>query len=341
MDEISLLRRARTNIPDRTPNEVARGRTALVNLIETQGPVTPRKVVDTNTASTLTSTRHRRQVTAWAGFSVLGAAAMVIALVVINLVGIPGWQGGAEPAAASVLKSAAAATLNFSDPGVAPGQFLLVKTRAMYLTEGSPTGDVENFRQDLYIPANRKDDWVWVRFPDTTPSGTVEAGPSQTARFKGGLTENGSAYGWGYYDGTKVNTDYAALPRDPQQLLTKIYEFNGTTGPSPDGEALVWIADLLRTGTVPADLRAALYSAAAAIPAVTITEEQATLDGRTGVAIGRDEGASNIRQDIIIDPSTGQFIGERQVVLADTGNMPAGTIRGSASVTSTVVDAAP
>jgi hypothetical protein len=47
-------------------------------------------------------------------------------------------------------------------------------------------------------------------------------------------------------------------------------------------EAFVTIADGLRTGVVPADLRAALYKAAALIPGVTVGDRQATVDGRTG-----------------------------------------------------------
>jgi RNA polymerase sigma-70 factor (ECF subfamily) len=58
---------------------------------------------------------------------------------------------------------------------------------------------------------------------------------------------------------------------------------------------LTFIGDLLRTGLVPADLRASLYKAAALIPGVTITDTQATLDGRTGIATGRVEEETNMR----------------------------------------------
>ena len=60
-------------------------------------------------------------------------------------------------------------------------------------------------------------------------------------------------------------------------------------------------------------LRAALYKAAALIPGVSVTDDQAALDGQSRVAIGRVEGALNVRQDITIDPTTGQLIGEREV----------------------------
>ena len=112
-------------------------------------------------------------------------------------------------------------------------------------------------------------------------------------------------------------------------------------GQSRDGQALEWITSTLRRGTVPAEFRAALYKTAAEIPGVTITEEQATLNGKTGVAIGRLETASNTRRDLIIDPATGQFIGEREVILDESAGVPAGTVTASSAVTTTVVDAAP
>lgn len=75
----------------------------------------------------------------------------------------------------------------------------------------------------------------------------------------------------------------------PQKLLTKIYKDTEGAGVSKDGEALVAIADVLRCGFVPADLRAALFQAATGSPGVDMTSEQANLDGRRGVAVGRDE----------------------------------------------------
>ena len=104
---------------------------------------------------------------------------------------------------------------------------------------------------------------------------------------------------------------------------------------------MVYIADLLRTGLIPADLRAALYKAAALIPGVTVTDNQATLRGQTGVAIGRVEDVSHMRQDIIIDPLTGQLIGERSVLTEGTGDIPAGTVAGWTTIRTRVVDSAP
>jgi len=295
----------------------------------------------------------------WTGFSTLTATGLTVAIVAASVLGIGGLNGRADPAAASALESAATTTLHFSDPVVGRGQYELVRTDAIFAASGSVEKDgpfvafLQNYHGETYVPADRSDDWVWISCARTpfqtfgpeseTLAKMFTSGGDTTVyrRLLGGVGANGDPFG-GYNNGTRnPSDDYNALPRDPQQLLDTIYNFNGKAGQSRDGEALVWIADTLRSGTVPAEVRAALYKAAALIPGVTIAEEQATLNGATGAAIGRVETASNIRQDIIIDPVTGQFIGERQVALDSYNGLPAGTTIASTAVTTTVVDAAP
>ena len=86
------------------------------------------------------------------------------------------------------------------------------------------------------------------------------------------------------------------------------------------------MADLLRSGLVPADLRAALYRVLGKVPGLEITEQVANLDGKKGTAYGiSDDGT---RHDVIIDPATGQFIGERQITDEGFEGIPAGTVIG-------------
>ena len=362
MDELSLLRRARTNIPERTPDEIARGRAALFAAIEDESPFAIFEPAETEEAASTPKplNRRRRRAVAWTGFSALGAAALIVTLVGANVVGVPGvGVGGAEPAAASVLESAATATLKFSDPTIAPGQYMLVQTDGVFLAQGSisadsdTTGYLENYHDELYVPANRDDDWVWVqcvRTPAQTFGPESEAFAKLVAddyakydadiirRFPGGITPSGAFAG--YDNGSQSTVDYAALPQEPEQLLQKIYEMNQAA--LPDDQALAWIVATLMRGTVPAEFRALLYETAALIPGVTITENEATLIGVTGIAVGRVEPERKMRQDLIIDPATGQFIGERQVLLEGIGDyVPPGTLMASTAVTTTVVDAAP
>lgn len=331
MDTLTLLRSVRSP-EDPSDEALARGRQALSERI-----LRKRSRVHTG---------RRIRI---AGLSALGAAAITTALVWTNVVGFAGWRGGAEAAAAQALHSAALATIDTSDPVVADGQYLLVETTAVNLaTIGAEDGSYASYlfksQDELYVPANWDDDWIWNRHPIETYQtfGADSEAAAESRPDPDNTTELLRAPAGAFYGGPPTMTygDLAALPRDPVQLLNYIYRVTLGAGPSPDGEALVYIADRLRTGVVPADLRAAFYEAAARIPGVTITEGRATLDGRTGVAFGRDEGG-DFRQEIIIDPETGLFIGERTVTLTGFDEIPAGTVIGWSAVVTSVSDSAP
>lgn len=351
MDELTVIRSTRDHTREPSPEVLARGRAALSARIDSETPVALFTQLGNDTAFTTLQVRRRRRTVAWAGFSALGAASVTVALVATNVLGFAGWNGGADPAAARVLESASEATLEFSDPVVGPDQYLLVRTHAVYAgTEFDGdvlTGSQENSVRELYVPGDRTRDWVFI---GCGPTVTQIFGPKYEARpqrpdyfaiFPAGVAPSGTWGGYSTGDGNGGSHDYGALPRDPKELLQAIYKMNRDSGESRDGQVLGWMADTLRHGTVPADLRAAIYIAAAEVPGVTIAEEEANLNGMTGVAIGRFESASNTRQDIIIDRATGQFIGERRVNLDSIAGFPAGTVTESTAVTSTVVDAAP
>lgn len=364
MDELSLLRRARTDIAERAPEEVARGRAALVAAMEGESPIANGTRGPVVTAPSRTP-RRRRRAAAWTGFSVVGATAVVTSIVAVNVVGIPGVHTGADPAAASVLESAALAALQFSDPVVAPGQFLRVQTDGVFLAQGQVdaesehTSFLESYHDELYVPADRGDDWIWVRCmrsPVETFGPESEAFAKKIVEmrsahdgdvwrsFPGGNTPGGPFVG--YDDGTGGDiVDHTALPREPELLLQMLYKMYEPapfdTQAVPETQVLDWVISTLMRGTVPAEFRAVLYETAALIPGVTITEDQATLSGATGVAIGRGGPESQTRREFIIDPATGQFLGEREMVLVGWPGVPADTVWAWTAVTTTVVDAAP
>lgn len=372
MDELTLLRSTRDDRREPSSDALASGRAALMKKIGSD-----RRAALAGSRLSLTPPKNalrRRQNVAWAGFSVLGAASLTFALVATNVLGLGGWTGGADPAAANVLHTAAAATVRFSDPILNPGEYLFVLTDGAAVVTGTLDADAERIRQqggdiqdsdavsaletqrqELYVPADHSDDWVWIqctsrplqtfgprseKFADELAASTREYDSDTIREFPGGITPGGQNFG-GYRDGVETRVDYDSLPTDPTQLLSKIYELNGNAGQSREGEALEWITSALNQGTAPAEFRAALYGAAAEIPGVEITESSATLNGTTGVALGRVETADNTRHDIIIDPATGRFIGERHITLDGFADVPAGTAMYWTTVTTTVVTTAP
>ena len=338
MDELTLLRRLHDN---KTPTQesLTRGRAALFSQINNPGPA-PRPV------------KSRRRV---GGLSALAAFGIAGALVATNIVGLGGWRGGADSAAAAVLERAATAAISFQDPQVSAGQYLLVESENVHVTDGQEKdGPVIAYTisesSDLYVPADRDGEWVWQRNPVSvvdvlTPGGEAMVARSHPTSGPSAEPTLLAAAGGAFY-GNSANSqwgDFDSMPRDPYRLLNHIYLTTLGAGSSPDGEALVFIADTLRQGTAPADLRAALLRAAAMIPGVTITDDQATLDGTTGTAIGRLEGVNGLRNEIIIDPDTGTLIGERTVATSaiPESSVSAGEVWSWSSVTTSVVDSAP
>ena len=94
--------------------------------------------------------------------------------------------------------------------------------------------------------------------------------------------------------------------------------------------------EILRAGQMPAELRAQWYRALAKIPGMTVLAAETNLDGRTGVALGLDD-RHEIRQ-LIIDPATGGFIGERTVAGAEPSEawIKPGTELGASAITTAV-----
>lgn len=108
--------------------------------------------------------------------------------------------------------------------------------------------------------------------------------------------------------------DILGLPTDAARLRTELYRIGHGRGASDDEEALTLIADVLRTGYAPAELRAALFEVVKTIPGVDVVNRNVTLDGRNGVALGRREPNRNgQRHELILDRETGEFIGERGI----------------------------
>lgn len=282
----------------------------------------------------------------------LAAAAVVVGLVMTDTIGVAGLRPGASAEAAELLDNAAVDTIRTADPVVRPGQYLAITTDHVNLNSDI-SGDtqlrwLDRGTDTTYIPYDRHDEWSLVRSPEEpvdyfSPAAKTRAllQYASTRALYDGKNELIRGRDGNFYGTPADEADFAALPRDARVLLNRIYRTTLGQGQSPDGEALEWIAGQLRTGIVPADLRAAMYRAAALIPGVTVTEKETVLDGRTGVAIGRVEPATGARVEIVIEPQTGLMIGERRVATRTGYGIPAGKVTESSAVTVKVVGTAP
>ncbi|WP_394249063.1 CU044_5270 family protein [Arthrobacter pityocampae] len=355
MDDLQLLHTTRNDVGTIPPATLARGRERLMRATQSEAAAQHHEDVFMTSHET---TRRSTQVRFRRGFTLVAAAAVFLTgVLVVSDVVLPDPQPLSAEAAA-VLEDAAAATIRTSDPVVLPGQYLKVETDA--LTGASSVADGQQISwqvtttDELYIPADTNREWIWNRQApvptETAPEAVKEAArlqptvdPATYAALTGVFRAPGGAFGKGeqYTIIGAPLTDTDDLPRDPQALLDRIYEHTKGAGKTPDLEAFETIVESLRTGIIPADLRAAFYQAAALIPGVEVMDRQATIDGRTGIAIGKATPEGGSRQDIIIDPASGLVIGEQIVILQDYPGSPAGVVESWTSVQTTVVDSAP
>jgi hypothetical protein len=358
MDDLQLLREMRSDIGSAPPATLARGREKIMAKISPAS--TTVASTDRHNKGTVSPIRFRRR----ALFASAAAALLVGGIVVADVVRPNG--PGATAEAAEVLNNAAAATIRTSDPVVGPGQYLKIETTELtgagaQAADGSDINWQETTGGQVYVPADREGEWVWNREGRVPLASSSEEAKAEARRLRelsktenfpkdqvnpmvgGVLRANGGAF-YGNEPTVIIGTplkEAGSLPKDPQALLDLIYDRTKGAGKSPEAEAFVTIANGLRTGVVPADLRAALYKAAALIPGVTVGNRQATVDGRTGIAIGIPSSDGVARTDIIIDPASGLVIGEQQVLLKDYPGAPAGTVTSWTSVKTSVVNAAP
>ena len=330
MDELTLLREIREDVTPPDRSALDRGRAALMHAASTEDAEQSRRVPV-----------HRRL--RWAAGMSLAAATVVTALVATNLMGL----GAQDSAVASVLHESAEAAVRAADPVVGPEQYLRVDTTAVDAQTTSEDGSDVSYltisTDSLFIPADRADEWVWARGASEPYETFGPASEAAAAEAPTGTAELVRAAGGAFYAGEprKGSPGAGTWPTEPHALLAAIRDETAGQGVSADDEALTYIIDTLARDQVPAATRSALYEAAALIPDVEIHDDRATLNGRTGVAIGRTEDRANTRQEMIIDPSTGDFIGQRRVLLRSESGMPAGTTTTWTSSVTSVAESAP
>ena len=274
-------------------------------------------------------TRDRRRAMApnrrrlWYVAAVGAAAAAVYAVAGVPW-GSPGPSGplGASPAAAAVLDRAASVVP--VDPPARGEQYWAIRTVGTTASGAAltdPTGGTESLA--TYLVTGDRVDYVAVDGSRPTWTESTKAirvtqlsGPPDfgrpersTSAWTSNLTPADIPPAWQVPSPAFL----ASLPRDATALRERLYADSAGRGPSADGEAVVYVADVLRSGLVPADLRAALYRVLETVPGVEITDAQATIDGRTGTAIGRFESVQGLRQELVIDPASGEVMGERTI----------------------------
>ena len=328
MDQLTLLRRTRDDLAPPDPAALEAARARLVQRATRPARRPPRLAL------------------------VAVAAALVAVVAAIGL-----WPGSTPPASAAVLLHRAARAVD-DGPSPGPGQYLAVETREVamdYLasSDGSPGGlaggVLERTVSTTYVPHDRAGAWAtrsWSEphgrvyggaemqaYADRTYAQSAHADDPTVERALAGHFGNGELGG-----GRDDQPDLAVLPRDPDRLLSYLQHADPSSD-MPGSTAIEEASALLRSGTVPRDLRAAMYDALARLPGVVVIDEQKALDGRTGTAIGVRTGS--YLDAVVIDTSTGDYLGQYMVQTRAFAHVPAGTVVDQTSVRLSVVDDLP
>jgi hypothetical protein len=302
-----------------------------------------------------------------------GIAAAVAGVLLL----VPSTKDSGVPATSSqtvvALRSAADVTIHQRDVPLRPGQFRYIADHAYVVPRAGsehPLAWSYYLTTRTWVPYDQQQPWT----QDYRSTGPVHwlVGDAAEGR-RQGITDPLHAFGpddgrttarCGDFmhvgptqgpcvdatNGKQVTTySLSGLPRDPNALLPVLRGGSGDgsvdDGPPPLSAAGVLnrASMLLGSGLVPADLRAAIYRALAMMPELRITDRFANLDGRVGIAYGVTDRMGDVREDIVIDPRTGQFIGMRQVLTSDDPSMRlrAGTVINYSALTTSVVNAVP
>jgi hypothetical protein len=293
----------------------------------------------------------------WLRWAVSAAAVLLIVagVLIVQTVSIGDHPPAASAAAAGL--NSAADKVGARDPAVAPGQYRYLAAHSWNLATIALAGKDGNTADaglsylqeqlsETWIPADPDQEWL-LRTGDTDNRkwlvGSEAKAKEEGIELPPGRHEEmraprGEFYGRNEPSWQTPTPEFlAALPTDPKKLYDKLRADTAGRGQDPDLEMLVYVADVLRGGTVPAAVRANLYRTLAMVPGLEITDGAANLDGKVGVAYGMNRAGG--RQEVIIDAATGQFIGEREVNTRALPGLPAGTVTSYSSVTSAVVDA--
>lgn len=264
----------------------------------------------------------------------------------------------------STMRAAAARTLRFGDPKVGPGQYLYVKdvaqSLAVYGGDSGPLGLRITGQTEKWVPYDQSGTWVQHYEQVGKPKwviGTRAQIAKRGAKLERELTGShppswAEAICGDFYhamnggtprcvDGNEVrkqpNTQLLKqVPRDPKAYLR--WAAGGATAHPDDveREAMQTSSMLLSSGVIPAALRATIYRALATLPDLKVTERVANFNGKRGTALGLD--SVDRRQELIIDPDTGQYLGARSSALAGNDVLPSGTVDYFDALTVAVVD---
>ncbi|HEY4850558.1 MAG TPA: CU044_5270 family protein [Streptosporangiaceae bacterium] len=358
MNDLQELGAMRADVTGRRPEDLHRARDLLIAEISAAGQHGParraaraRRLGRIARGIRLTD-RHGR---IWpratlAGATAVAAAAAITAGLVAGSPGRP--RPGGHPGrgvavidVAYVLGHAASAAAAAYQPVPLPGQFIYVTSVATELSmsggggcpTSAPSADFPGCNAPPVAWLFTNDRKIW-QSADGSQAGALRIVHRSQQKLPWGVTPPPLAGSRVEWDPLPADTcpgkapargTYAfltTLPTARAQLRAWIYQHKGGGQPA-DEQAWTDIGDMLREMLVPPKLAAALFQVAATIPGVTVVRHATDAAGRSGIAVARYDSGLGADAELIFDPHSYQFLGERSVMAKPVrGEGPAGTV---------------
>ena len=273
----------------------------------------------------------------------IAVATGAVGAVAAGLLLVPQLLPGPPSAAAGELLGRAAEAAARSAPAPLPGPGDVVYTYGLDAQVNGLSGDLPVFREhpehvchtlvERWTPVDGADRPLGRNAAGVTEDSARDPGAPVTAdplcffdefTFEPELGGDGTG-GWQLPDRAFV----ATLPTDAAELHDRArrdavaLEYADT-----DDGTLTLLSDLAlsQSPEVGPDLRAALFGAIALVPGVDTAGTATTLLGDTGAVVARTDG-DGFRRELVFDPDTGTFLGERQITGSAAGlGVPDGTV---------------
>ena len=314
IDELERVRRLRADEPPPSEGAWREASAALTRAIASEGRLSRPPRRPTSRLSRRASRRGRRLFRALALVAALAAALLVIALVG------NGSETGPSPAAAAALERLARIAASGPSLVPGPGQYLYVDSVNNY-----PADAIAGGRECVTYSFDHRQIWIGANgsglLRDTTGQTMFTSAADRAvcmAMNPSPLSPTGLSNLWfaaGCFQLGPTN-DMQALSTDPRTLLVQMRRLDG--GPRSPGEDFVHVGDFMRETDASPGLRAALYRAAALIPAVHLLGRVHDHLGRTGLGVAYE--APGILHELIFNPRTSELMGERDGTGASGGN---------------------
>ncbi|WP_239160666.1 CU044_5270 family protein [Virgisporangium ochraceum] len=305
--------------------------------------------------------RRRLRGVAWgAGLATGLAAAVAVGLVLAQGGGggpvtpRPGDNGvAAAPlkltSAAQVLDLAASAK---GQPELIPrpDQAIMIKSTTMYIAESRDYRYLYRTDRAVWWPAAPNRDGA-IEITSLEPkSFPGEPLPPVARQGIGETSRHVAKYCPGRPEFSRTDFAYVSgLPTTPEAMLAYLRTAAGGENTKKGGKrtldemAFTAAGDLIRERYLPPAQRAAVYRALGSLSDLRLIEGAEDAAGRKGVAVAYDDATTGVRRELVFDPSTFLYLGERAFVTdADKAGTAVGTqVASTALLSAEVVDTVP